>query len=93
MVEAVINAFAARTGGDRRFCGYDVAAVADLAGQVGALYAGLQPPDADPMLDLDEHDLLRAAEQAGYTEIHLELRVDIEPQVAPRGVPNEEPSS
>jgi hypothetical protein len=45
------------------------------------------------MLDLDEHDLLRAAEQAGYTEIHLELRVDIEPQVAPRGVPNEEPSS
>jgi hypothetical protein len=68
-------------------------AVADLAGQVRALYAGLQPPDADPMLDLDERDLLRAAEQAGYTEIHLELRVDIEPQVAPRGVPNEEPSS
>jgi hypothetical protein len=25
MVEAVINAFAARTGGDRRFCGHDVA--------------------------------------------------------------------
>jgi hypothetical protein len=35
------------------------------------------------MLDFDERDLLHAAEQAGFTEIHLELRVDIEPQMPP----------
>ena len=80
-----INAFAARTGTDGRFCGYDIAPVADLAAKVKALYAGLQPPDTDPMLDFDERDLLHAAELAGFTEIHLELRVDIEPQLPPLG--------
>jgi len=80
-----INAFAARTGSDGRFCGYDMAPVADLAAKVKALYVGLQPPDADPMLDFDERDLLHAAEQAGFTEIHLELRVDVEPQLPALG--------
>jgi ubiquinone/menaquinone biosynthesis C-methylase UbiE len=78
-----INAFATRTGSDGRFCGYDIAPVAELAAKVKALYADLQPPDTDPMLDFDERDLLHAAEQAGFTEIHLELRVDIEPQLPP----------
>jgi arsenite methyltransferase len=78
-----INAFAARTGSDGRFWGYDIAPVAELASKVKALYVGLQPSDTDPMLDFDERDLLHAAEQAGFTEIHLELRVDIEPQLPP----------
>ena len=76
-----INAFAVGTGSDGRF--FDFAPVADLAGKVKALYADLQPPDTDPMLDFDERDLLRAAEHAGFTEIHLEPRVDIEPQLPP----------
>jgi arsenite methyltransferase len=78
-----INAFAIRTGSDGLFCGYDIGPVADLAAKVKALCASLQPPDTDPMLDFDERDLLHAAERAGFTEIHLELRVDIEPQVPP----------
>jgi arsenite methyltransferase len=63
------------------YCGYDVTPVADLAAKVGAPYAELQPPDTDPMLNFDERDLLRAAEQSGFGEIHLELRVDIEPRL------------
>lgn len=78
-----INAFAARTGRDGRFCGYDVTSVAELAAKVEALYADLQPPDTDPMLNFDERDLLQAAEQAGFTETHLELRVDVEPRLPP----------
>jgi hypothetical protein len=35
------------------------------------------------MLDFDERDLLQAAERAGFTEIHLELRVDVEPRLPP----------
>jgi len=78
-----INAFTARTGRDGRFCGYDITPIADLAAKVWALFEGLQPPDTDPMLDFDERDLLHAAERAGFTELHLELRADIEPQVPP----------
>jgi arsenite methyltransferase len=63
------------------YCGYDVTAVADLAAKVVALYSEVQPPDTDPMLTFDERDLLRAAEQSGFREIHMELRVDIEPRL------------
>jgi ubiquinone/menaquinone biosynthesis C-methylase UbiE len=78
-----VNAFALRICRDGCFWGYDVAPVADLAAKVLALYTDVQPPDTDPMLDFDERDLLHAAEQAGFTEIHLELRVDIEPWLPP----------
>ena len=82
-VHEPINAFAGRTSGASRLCGYDITPVAGMAAKVKALYADLQPPDTDPMLNFDERDLLRAAEQAGFTEIHLELRVDIEPRLPP----------
>jgi arsenite methyltransferase len=74
-----INAYANWLGDDRTYCGYDVTPVADLATKVKALYTRLQPRDTDPMLDFDERDLLQAAEQAGFAEVHLQLRVDIEP--------------
>jgi arsenite methyltransferase len=73
------SGWSART--DNTYCGYDVTAVADLAAKVAALYSGLQPRETDPMLNFDERDLLRAAEQSGFQEIHLELRVDIEPRL------------
>jgi arsenite methyltransferase len=82
-VHEPINAFAARTGGDDRFWGYDVSPVAGLAAKVQALYASVQAPDTDPMLNFDERDLLHGAKQAGFTEIHVELRVDIEPRLPP----------
>jgi arsenite methyltransferase len=76
-----INAFAAPNMLRERFCGYDITPVADLAARVSDLFMRLQPADTDPMLDFDERDLLRAAEQAGFAEIHLQLLADIEPRL------------
>jgi arsenite methyltransferase len=61
------------------FWGYDVGPVQHLAQKISALYHSIQPPDSDPMLDFDERDLIRFAEQAGFHEIHLELQVTIKP--------------
>jgi ubiquinone/menaquinone biosynthesis C-methylase UbiE len=61
------------------FGGYDVTPVQELAGRVMAVYERLQPADSDPMLDFDERDLLSFAEQAGFSEIHLEYIANIQP--------------
>lgn len=57
------------------FSGYDVTPVQELAGRVEALYAAIQPPGNDPMLDFDDRDLVRLAQQAGFPEVKLELQV------------------
>jgi ubiquinone/menaquinone biosynthesis C-methylase UbiE len=62
-----------------RFEGYDVTPVADLAQRLTALYLQIQPLDTDPMGDFDERDLVSQAERAGFTEIHLELQVEVKP--------------
>ena len=62
-----------------RFGGYDVTPIADLAQKLEALYQRLQPPDADPMTDFDERDLVAQAEHARFSEIHLELQIDVKP--------------
>lgn len=59
------------------FWGYDVAAVTTIAQKLKALYEQIQPPHSDPMLDFDERDLGRFAEQAGFKELHLELQVEV----------------
>ena len=61
-----------------RFGGYDVTPVAELAHKLEALYQSIQP-ETDPMLDFDERDLVAWAEQAGFSEIHLELQIDVQP--------------
>jgi hypothetical protein len=55
--------------------------VQDLAIKLKVVFDRLQPPETDPMFDFDERDLLTFVEQAGFTEWHLELRVDVRPQV------------
>jgi ubiquinone/menaquinone biosynthesis C-methylase UbiE len=67
-----------------RFSGYDVRPVAALAGKVRAVYQAIQPPGSDPMLDFDERDLVRHAEDAGFPQISLELRVSLKATVPPR---------
>jgi arsenite methyltransferase len=62
-----------------RFLGYDVKPILEIAEKVEALYQSIQPPDTDPMIDFDERDLVTLAEQAGFTEIHLELQINIMP--------------
>jgi arsenite methyltransferase len=58
-----------------RFAGYDVTPVMDLAQPVMALF---ERPEINSMIDFDERDLLAYAEQAGFTELHLEYRADIQ---------------
>jgi ubiquinone/menaquinone biosynthesis C-methylase UbiE len=57
--------------------GYDVRPVAAIAAKVLALYNSIQSPDSDPMVDFDERDLVRHAEDAGFAEIDLELQLKI----------------
>jgi arsenite methyltransferase len=73
-----INRFAFPEPPDR-FVGYDVTPVVEIANKVKALYESLQPPDTDPMTDFDERDLIARAEKAGFTQIGLELQIEIKP--------------
>jgi ubiquinone/menaquinone biosynthesis C-methylase UbiE len=59
------------------FFGYDVSPVEELAARVSVAYERRQPMADDPMFDYDERDLLAFAEAAGFTERHLELRIDV----------------
>jgi ubiquinone/menaquinone biosynthesis C-methylase UbiE len=59
------------------FLGYDVTPARALAARVQALYESIQPPGTDPMVDFDDRDLLRHAQDAGFSEISLELRVSV----------------
>ena len=66
-----------------RFLGYDVAPVRPLAARVTALYESIQPPGADPMVDFDDRDLVRHAQEAGFSRIDLELQVSVETRKEP----------
>lgn len=61
-----------------RFSNYDVTPVTELAQKVKAIYQRIQP-ETDPMLDFDERDLVAYAEKAGFSEIHLELQIEVRP--------------
>lgn len=60
--------------------GYEITPVAEIAQKVTAVYQRIQPLQSDPMLNFDERDLITFAEQAGFKEIHLELRAEIRPK-------------
>jgi arsenite methyltransferase len=62
-----------------RFCGYDVAPVADLVAKLKQVYDAMQPPGSDPMLGFDERDLVTLAEHTGFGEVHTQLTIDIRP--------------
>jgi SAM-dependent methyltransferase len=72
-----INRFGAeeRRGG---FFGFPVSGVDEIAAKLRAVYEAIQPPDSDPMLDFDERDLLRLAEDAGFFPIRLTLDARVE---------------
>lgn len=72
-----INSFADPEAAGR-LRGYDVGPLAGLAARVKALYEAIQPPASDPMLDFDERDLMRLAENSQFEQIHLKLRADID---------------
>ncbi len=61
----------------RRFRGYDVEPVRDLAEKVRNVYRRHQPPDTDPMLNFDERDLFDLAESAGFEEVQLTFEAGV----------------
>jgi arsenite methyltransferase len=60
-----------------RLYGYDITPVQALVAKLRVLYESIQPPGADPIVDFDERDLVRHAEQAGFPVVDLELRVSV----------------
>jgi ubiquinone/menaquinone biosynthesis C-methylase UbiE len=58
------------------FWGYPSDGLEHLATRVEHVYDEIQPP-TDPMLDFDERDLVRLAEEAGFFPIELELQAEI----------------
>jgi arsenite methyltransferase len=65
------------------FFGYDVTPVRTLAAKVQAIYESIQPPGVDPMIDFDDRDLVRHAQDAGFPEIGLELQVSVQARKDP----------
>ena len=62
------------------FWGYDATPVRDLVEKIWAHEGWDEAEDhVDPMMNFDEKDLVRHAEDAAFSEVHLELVVDVEP--------------
>jgi arsenite methyltransferase len=58
---------------------YDLSSLPDIRRKLDELFHSLQPPGEDPMLDFDERDLVRLAEEAGFFPIELDYRAEINP--------------
>lgn len=64
-----------RNRNDRCFFGYDVSGVESLAFRVLKVYQERQGGADNPMSDFDHNTLLHCAEEAGFSNVNLELRV------------------
>src|SRR5438105_3615257 len=62
------------------FWGFDATSVRHLVEKISAFEgADAASNEDDPMMNFDERDLLGHAESAGFREVHVELRLDVEP--------------
>jgi arsenite methyltransferase len=59
------------------WAGFDLSPIPEIREKIRAVYDAIQPPDADPMLDFDERDLVALAEESGFHPIHLQLEAEI----------------
>lgn len=69
-----INRYSLAQPPGQRF-GFDVRGAEAAVDKLIEVYRG-DAPDADPMVDFDERDLLAHAEAAGFTELRLTLEVE-----------------
>jgi len=67
----------------RGFTGVQADGLEAVTAKLRSVFDEIQPLDTDPMLDFDERDLLRLAEEAGFFPIRLTLDARIE-AMAPR---------
>jgi arsenite methyltransferase len=65
----------------RESWGLELDGARELLAKVNEVYGAAQP-ESDPMLDFDERDLLRQAEEAGFFPIRLALEAEITPHEA-----------
>ena len=72
-----INRFASSRGETDSWAGYDFGPLGEIGTKLRAVYEGIQPKDSDPMLDFDERDLIRLAEDARFFPIQLLLDAEI----------------
>jgi arsenite methyltransferase len=63
----------------REFFGLDLPDLAEIGAKLEVGYSE-EPPESNPMLNFDERDLVALAEAAGFFPIHVDLRLDVEPQ-------------
>jgi arsenite methyltransferase len=73
-----INRFSIQGEPRDSFAGYDLNGLGEIGAKLRGVYEAAQPRETDPMLDFDERDLVRLAEQAGFFPLRLELRATIE---------------
>jgi arsenite methyltransferase len=66
--------------GRDRFYGYDISEVQSLAQRVKRTSERLEDPAAVSMMDFDDRDLVRFAEDAGFERVHLECHIDLQPE-------------
>lgn len=60
------------------FLGYDIRPVLAIAAKLIRLYDREETPAISSMLDFDERDLVTMAERAGFTQIHLDLQIEVQ---------------
>ncbi len=72
-----INSFAYPEPADR-FGGFDVSEVIDEAERVKQIFRVPDAADADPMLNFNEHDLVRMAKAAGFVDVAMDLQIDVD---------------
>ena len=73
-----INRFGFEERRTTGFLGYPAEGLEEIRAKLWSVYEVIQPPDSDPMLDFDERDLLRLAEEAGFFPLQLTLEASIE---------------
>src|SRR5438876_4375788 len=62
---------------------YDFGPHEELKAKINSVYEAIQPPGEDPMLDFDERDLIRRAEESGFHPVELDYRAELRP-IEPR---------
>jgi SAM-dependent methyltransferase len=60
-----------------KFRGYDVPEIRDLCDRVQQVLIEHQPLQGSPLLDFDERDLIRFADDAGFTYVKLEMEATV----------------
>ena len=63
---------------DGRFFGYDLSSVGELVARVHAIFRVGEPAVRSAMIDFDDRDLAKLAEEAGFDPVHVECHIDIE---------------